>query len=147
MNKKGFSLVELIGVIAVLALIITLIVPIISKSAESSRQKTYETKMESIKKASIEYAEDNYMNLVESGKNSTNNCKNETLNNIPYVTCEIIIKDLIPTYVIADREGPDATAKGFLEDPRDTTKSLDNQKMQIKINLNTRKITSEISKE
>lgn len=145
MNKKGFSLVELIGVIAILGLILVLIVPSITKSSNASKQKIYDTKMESVKKAAIEYAEDNYRLLIEKAKNNEeNDCHNETESGVTYAVCELKFKSLVPQYIVADREGEEATSKGLIEDPRDTSKKLDDNIVQVKININTRKITSEI---
>lgn len=145
MNKKGFSLVELIAVVAILGLIIVLVVPSLTKSSASSKQKIYDTKMESVKNGAIEYAEDNYRILIDNAEKRANDCHNETESGITYAVCKLKFKSLVPQYIVADREGEEAISKGLLEDPRDTSKNLDNDIVKIKINKSTRKITAEIS--
>jgi len=50
--KKGFTLIELLAVIMIMGLISILLIPNITKTNQSIRQKTYNTKVESIVKAS-----------------------------------------------------------------------------------------------
>lgn len=49
--KKGFTLVELLAVMAIMSLILVLIIPNLSDSGNESKQKMYDTKKESILKA------------------------------------------------------------------------------------------------
>lgn len=55
MNKKGFTLVELIGVIALLAAMALIAVPIINKTIERSKDKSYAAQIDAIIKASKRY--------------------------------------------------------------------------------------------
>lgn len=59
MNKKGFTLVEIISVVALLALVVIISVPIISNTGENIKKKTLQTKIENIEKAAILYGQNN----------------------------------------------------------------------------------------
>lgn len=67
MNKsnKGFTLVELLGVIIVLALIVTLIVPQTKKIIDQAKQKTYEDQVKRIETSAREWGVDNASALPE----------------------------------------------------------------------------------
>ena len=54
-QNKGFTLAELLGVIAVLAIIILITVPFVNRYIDNSRNKSYETTMKTLKKASEGY--------------------------------------------------------------------------------------------
>ena len=55
MNKKGFTLVELIGVIALLAAMALIAVPIINKTIERSKEKSYRAQIDAVIQASKRY--------------------------------------------------------------------------------------------
>lgn len=59
MNKRGFTLVEVITVIALLGLIIGIGVPNIIKSSTKAKQRTLNTKIKNIEKAAVLYGQDN----------------------------------------------------------------------------------------
>ena len=63
MNKKGFTLVEVISVIALLGLIIGLAVPGVMRSSKKAKERTLNTKIKNIEKAAILYGQDN-RNLI-----------------------------------------------------------------------------------
>ena len=69
MNKKGFTLVEIISVVALLALIIIITVPIIGNTGENVKKKTLETKIENIEKAAVLYGQDNRGNFTIEKEN------------------------------------------------------------------------------
>ena len=48
MNKKGFTLVELLGVIAILGIIALIIIPVVDSSNKKIKKKAYETQKDSI---------------------------------------------------------------------------------------------------
>lgn len=58
-KKKGFTLVELLGVMVVLAVILVLSIPPIINQLTKSKQETYEAGEEVIYNAAIQYLEDN----------------------------------------------------------------------------------------
>ena len=59
MNKKGFTLVEVISVIALLGLIIGLAVPGVMRSSKKAKERTLNTKIKNIEKAAVMYGQDN----------------------------------------------------------------------------------------
>lgn len=88
MNKRGFTLVEVISVIALLGLLIGIAVPNVMKSSKKAKERTLLTKIENIEKAAVLYGQDN-RNLIDkyiSGKDeSGNNIINaEYINNYKY---------------------------------------------------------------
>lgn len=67
LNKKGFTLVELLVVIVLLVVIMSVAIPSITSSLERSKQKQYDSKMELILSAVDIYA-DRHKNSI--GNNS-----------------------------------------------------------------------------
>ena len=58
MKKNAFTLVELLSVIVILGLIMAIVVPAVVNTINDSKQKAYETNIESIKSAT-----ESYMNM------------------------------------------------------------------------------------
>ena len=58
MNKKGFTLVELLGVIVVLAIIGLITMPIVNKTIKSSKEKAYKAQVKEIEKAAKDWSSD-----------------------------------------------------------------------------------------
>ena len=56
MNKKGFTLVELLGVLVVLSVILMIAFPLITTYINKSKQKAYDTQMEIIMTGLKNYA-------------------------------------------------------------------------------------------
>ncbi|MBQ9834279.1 MAG: type II secretion system protein [Bacilli bacterium] len=56
-NKKGFTLVEVLGVVAILALLATIATPAILATSNRIKKKMYDTKVKLIKENAILYAE------------------------------------------------------------------------------------------
>lgn len=54
-NNKGFTLVELLGVLIVLAILAVITIPLVGEYIESSRQKAYDVEIKTIIKAAKEY--------------------------------------------------------------------------------------------
>ena len=65
MNKKGFTLVELLAVIAILGIITGIATLSVFTIQNSSNKKTYETKVKMIERASELYGEENKRNITE----------------------------------------------------------------------------------
>lgn len=64
LNKKGFTLMELLAVIVILAIIFAVAIPSISSSVERSKTKQLNAKIEVIKAAGEVYISDNNVNDV-----------------------------------------------------------------------------------
>ena len=65
-NKKGFTLVELLGVIVVLSFVMTIAFFSVNRVREDSMQKILETKLDQVEQAAVFYAQDNPSILSES---------------------------------------------------------------------------------
>lgn len=72
-NKKGFTLVELLGVIIILGLVITISFTSINAVKKNSLENLVETKKNAIVQAAILYGQDNPNVLVENSV--TNDCQ------------------------------------------------------------------------
>lgn len=56
MNKKGFTLVELMAVIIILGVVLLLVLPAVDKTIKNSKQTAYKAQLDRIKKASSDWA-------------------------------------------------------------------------------------------
>lgn len=60
MNKKGFTLVELLGVVAILVILTLIIVPIVDKNLKKSKEDMHKIQVENIRLAAEDFFSDNY---------------------------------------------------------------------------------------
>lgn len=67
MEKKGFTLTEVLGVLTVLALLALLITPVVSKTIKNNKQKLYNDQIKIIERAARDYAIKNTDVLPEEG--------------------------------------------------------------------------------
>ena len=127
MKKNGFTIVEILAVIVVLAGIMALIIPNLTNSSEKAKERLYNSKIESIKKAAIIYAQDNYNTLIEDATGST-------------VVVPIKLETLIAEkYVVADKT---IDGKEVMIDPR--TNGEFKVIVNVTINIENKKVTAEI---
>lgn len=61
-NEKGFTLVELLGVVILLSIIISLVVPNVLKSLDTGKQRTYDILKDNMKIAAENYVSECAMN-------------------------------------------------------------------------------------
>lgn len=139
-SKKGFTLVELLGVIIILAILMVLLMPIVNNSSSSVRKKTYETKMDLIEDAAVIYGQDNYRSIIDNANRELTGYSTETKDGVTYHIQTIRVKDLIPEYYTADNE----TETNMVVDPRSNTQFLDEYIIEIRINPNTRKVKAKV---
>ncbi|MFR5856739.1 MAG: type II secretion system protein [Bacilli bacterium] len=69
MNKKGFTLVELLAVIAILAIVITIGLISVTRIRENALKKIVATKIEQIEQAAILYGQENPEELTSDNDN------------------------------------------------------------------------------
>lgn len=101
MNNKGFTLVEIISVIALLGLVIGICVPSIMNASTNVKKKTLQTKVDSIEKAAILYGQKNREEIskyIDGKDGGGNNLTGTALDNYKkeYKCCfkdETLIKD------------------------------------------------------
>lgn len=64
--KRGFTLVELLGVIIILGLIVTMITPVIGNVIKNSRTKAYDSQVNTIETAAKEWGVENIDQLPDT---------------------------------------------------------------------------------
>lgn len=69
--KKGFTLVELLGVIVVLGLVVTIVTPVIGNTINTSRDKALESQINIIETAAKEWGVENVGELPDVGNVKT----------------------------------------------------------------------------
>lgn len=93
MNKKGFTLIELIAVITILGIITVIAVPSVLGIQRLINEDLLDSKLNIIQKSAIMYGQDNKKEVVTSTKKyQTYSCKS------------IKVKDLVPNYLDYDTE-------------------------------------------
>lgn len=98
MNKKGFTLVEVLAVIVLLGLLVGIAVPNILRSQTKAKEKTLATKVKNIERAAVLWGQDNKADVL-NGNSCTGTFK--TSSNCEKAK-ELFVKDLIPNYIKAD---------------------------------------------
>lgn len=68
MNKKGFTLVELLAVIIILAIILTIVLPTVSTTLNKSKNTIYDIQLNDILKSTYDYSLNNIKLLPEINK-------------------------------------------------------------------------------
>lgn len=94
MNKNGFTIIELLAVIALLAIITTIAVPAILGIQNNIQEKSLKTKFSVIEESAIMYGQDNKSEIIESENSDDNGNK--------YIV--IKVSDLVSKYLDADIE-------------------------------------------
>ena len=67
MNKKGFTLIELMAVITILVVLSLIIVPIVDKNVKRSKEDMYKIQIENIRMAGQGYFSDHISSKPSSG--------------------------------------------------------------------------------
>ncbi len=98
MNKKGFTLVEVLAVIVLLGLLVGIAVPNVLRSQTKAKEKTLATKVKNIERAAVLWGQDNKADVL-NGNSCTGTFK--TSSNCEKAK-ELFVKDLIPNYIKAD---------------------------------------------
>lgn len=142
MDKRGFTLVELLAVIVVISLLIVLVAPSIFDRSRASREKAFMTKVDLIERSAVLYGQDNYRNIINGVKKGELGYSTETIDGVEFYTQAIKVKDLVPDYVTKDVEEGDS----YVTDPRENNYFLDEYTITIRINSSTRKVTAEFHK-
>lgn len=116
LNKKGFTLVEILVVIALIGLLFGIGIPGVMKISEKMKERSYKTKVELIEQAGILWGQDNKTRLQTDkcdldGSNPTTNTNNygrETKCHI--LSIESLIKE---DYLDADKINEDNSVEYY----------------------------------
>lgn len=108
MNKKGFTLVELLAVVVLLAVITTIAVPAVIGISNNIKKNMLETKLDLILEDAKLYGQDNMSTFSNSSKDYNSN---------PCIT--ISVEDLLDEgYLTKDK---DDSAAGYIINPVDNS--------------------------
>lgn len=125
MNKKGFTLVELLAVIVLLGLVMAIAIPSISAITKVIQKNMLDQKITIIEEAAVLLGEDIRGSVMSSNLKYNNfNCKS------------FIISDLVPDYLKKDNDNDclDENSEGeagCIVNPSDTSKYLDKYEVII----------------
>lgn len=130
LNRKGFTLVELLAVIVLMAILLTVAVPAITKVGKSLKTESFCSKIKIIEAAASEYANDYFTGKEnsESNKVSLDNISLTDLVNMGYLKSDVSIG--------ADSKGNPTTCNLYkadskcILDPRDSS-SMDYETVRI----------------
>lgn len=123
MNKKGFTIIELLGVIVIMAALLAIAVPAVLAIAERMKTNMYCTKLEVLENDARIYGEDNKGYLVDVGSDTYEKVK--SYDTYSYIT---VGKLLEKGYIKSDDIEID---DGKVVDPRDNSESLNDYVIKV----------------
>ena len=140
-RKRGFTLVEVLVVVAIMSVLLILVVPSITGSSSSTRKKAYDTKVALIEDGAVLYGQEHYREIVNNADNNLSGYSKKVIDNVTYRIYTLKVKDLVrEDYLTADIEN---CSTNCVLDPRNSGTYLDENQIEIRINTNTRKVTAE----
>lgn len=143
MNKKGFTLIEVISVIILLGIVIVVAVPNILGGSERTKELSLKSKIENIEKAAVLYGQDNrnkISKLITDNKTLYPLCFKE---NTLIQNCYYFEKGGVTTITVGFLANPTDDVGNQIEpyinydegsnilNPVDETKNMNNCKIQI----------------
>lgn len=148
MNKRGFTLVEVISVIVLLGLLIGIAVPNVMKSSKKAKERTLLTKIENIEKAAVLYGQDKRNKIsrqINNGETAYSLCikkgSTDAINNCYYYSDDGTTPTTITVGFLANPDGDETTDDGYIEyddkvyktikNSMDESKYLNDCKIQI----------------
>lgn len=134
MNSKGFTLVELLGVVVILAILVGIITPSILKSLNNGKQTSYDILIENIIVASKSYYEEcKYGNLKDNVGNKRNCDSSITLGELVNLG---FLKGT--NEKVCDVDGNNCKTKLVIKNPK-TDDDISTCEIKININKNDEK--------
>ena len=125
MNKKGFTLVELLSVIVLLGLIMGIASYGVMRAGKKAKERTLLTKIKNIEKAAVLYGQDHKENFISF---KTGYCAG--ISNCRYYNGTITVSTLLGTDVNEPYINADDESNNILN-PTDDKKNMNNCKIQI----------------
>lgn len=152
MNKKGFTLVEILAVIVILAIVMTIAVPGIMTISQRMKNRSLDAKLNLIEKAAVTYAQDKSNAIKASCKNNSINCvlENDTEHEAGVTTkvyhIQMTLEELVATgyYKAENADGNDGTKVCNVTNPADNDGCLDCSIVHIYLSENYKTATSEV---
>lgn len=142
MNKKGFTLIEVLVVIVIISLLTVVAIPASQGVNKKIKEKLYTSKLTLAEQGAALWGEDHEKCFTCSGASCSNDCK-ELICHTEYENekiCEIKFS------VLADNKyfKYDNEVKKLIEDPRDKNKTLNEQIVTIIYNKKSRTINTNL---
>ena len=138
MNNKGFTLMELLGVIVVLGIISAIAVPSIGAITNVIKRNMLDKKVTIIEEAATLLGEDIKASIIDSN-----------LRYKEYPCRSFIVSNLVPDYLDKDNDNVcltnDTNGLGCIEDPSDNNKYLD--KLELIIYYKNKRINAKVDKD
>lgn len=132
MNKRGFTLVELLAVLVILGLLVTIAVPAATSVSEKAKAKMLKTKTQLAMQGAILYFQD-HKDAFSSGSDLTN-CS--TSDNV--ITCHVTFKKLADLSQL-DYDVTDDNGVGHVQNPVDKS-YIDNAYIIVTYNTISRSV-------
>ena len=135
MNNKGFTLMELLGVIVLLGIISAIAVPSIGAITNAVKKNMLDKKVTIIEQAAVLLGEDIKSSIIDS-----------SLRYKEYPCRSFIVSNLVPDYLDKDNDNTcltnDTNGLGCIEDPSDNDKYLD--KLEVIIYYKNKRINAKV---
>ncbi len=90
MKAKGFTLIEMLGVVIILAIIATLVTPIVTKIIKNAETATYNGQIENIRQGAKDWAGEHIFDLPDVGEEELVLNMNDDLIKNGYVSKDIV---------------------------------------------------------
>ena len=140
MNKKGFTLIEVLAVLVIMAIILTLAVPNIFKFRSNANEKAFRTKIDLLATTAETYIENNSNDIVYKCNNGLSGCVcEEFYNNTTHYTCVFKIGKLVDLglYNESCKKQDEEQCACSISNPKNDSKCLANEKFEISFDLNS----------
>ncbi len=142
MKHKGFTIVELLAVIAILGILALLLIPNIIKVRKDYLEKTYESRIRLIHNAALDWASDNLVNIPSHVSNEYNgsttidsNCAKYCNTTNCYLTVGYLIENNYLSKSDTNCTGNNASGNGCLKNPL-TNENLNTKKVCVRYDNN-----------
>ena len=143
MNKKGFTLIEVITVLVLIALVLALAAPNIFKFRDRANEKALQSKIDTLATSIENYIENNSNNIVYQCNNHNSNCICSSFSNsgVDTYTCSLKIQTLLDLSLYNEtcKKEDKSLCKCKISNPKSDTVAncLENKYFNITINLNS----------
>ena len=137
MKKRGFTLIEVIVVIALIAIVLTLAVPNIFKFRERANETALQKKIDNLATIVETYIENNSNDIVYKCQNHDAGCICNTFSGSnPNYTCNLKLQKLIDLMLYNEPcNAKSGTCTCKISNPNDETNCLENKTFSISFNL------------